>query len=148
MKKIFLIAILAVSLTANASTSNNEVKVNYRIENSFREAFNKAKDVKWTKVGSYVKALFVMQHEQVEAFFNYDGELIGTSRAISLEDLPTSAKRTFAKKYSGYNVNEVILFEGKDESAYFISAQKEQEKIILKVVGGGVSIYKPETPVM
>jgi hypothetical protein len=35
-----------------------------------------------------------------------------------------------------------------DESAYFISAQKEETNVILKVVGNRISVYKPATESM
>jgi hypothetical protein len=144
MKKVFLIATLAISVAASAFTPT-ETKINFSIEKSFKNEFNEATNVQWSKVGSYSKALFVLNNRSTEAFFTDDGELVGTSHAISLDDLPVSSKRAYAKKYSDYTVKEAIQFEGRDDSAYFISAQKDDKTIILKVEGGRISIYKPGT---
>jgi hypothetical protein len=147
MRKIFLVAALATSLATSALASN-DTRVDYTIQQSFRNQFSNAKNVEWSKTGSYVKATFILGKLSTEAFFSNDGDLIGTSHAINLEELPTGAKRTYAQKYSDYTVKEAILFEGMDESAYFISAQKEETNVILKVVGNRISVYKPATESM
>ena len=144
MRKIFLVAMLATSIAAKAF-SPNETTVNSSTQRSFRNEFSEAKDVQWSKAGSFAKASFIFNKQSTEAFFNDEGDLIGTSHAISLDELPTAAKRTFAEKYGDYVVKEAILFAGMDESAYYISAQKEEATVILKVVGKHISVYKPAT---
>jgi hypothetical protein len=141
MRRIFLVAALATSLASSAFTPN-ETTVNHTIQQSFRNEFSDAKNVQWSKTSSYVKATFVLDNTSTEAFFSNEGDLIGTSHAIKLEELSTGAKRTYAQKYSDYTVKEAILFKGMDESAYFISAQKEQTNVILKVVGNRISVFK------
>ena len=69
----------------------------------------------------------------MEAFYNVDGEISGTSKAITLEDLPVNAKRSFAKRFNGYTVKEIIHFDGTEETAYYISAENDKETVILKV---------------
>ena len=78
----------------------------------------------------------------MEAFFDVDGDLIGTSRTITLEELPAASKRAFAKKYPGYSVKEVIQFNEKESSAYYISAENENDKVIFKIGAGLVSVFK------
>jgi hypothetical protein len=69
----------------------------------------------------------------MEAFYNGTGEKIGSSRAISIDELPLKAKRSFAKDYADYTVKEVIEFNGTDETAYYLSAENEKTAVILKV---------------
>ena len=69
----------------------------------------------------------------MEAFYSSDGDMIGTSKAITLDELSVKAKRDFAKKFGSCTVKEAIRFEGAEEGAYYISAANEKETVIVKV---------------
>ncbi len=142
MRKLFISALLALSLGTSAFATG-ENKVNFSVQNSFQGQFKDASNVEWSTGKGYAKATFVQNNEKIEAFYNLDGEMIGTSRTAHLDKLPTNAKRAFAKKFEGYTVKEAIRFEGTEESAYFISAENEKGSVILKVEdNGSVSMKK------
>lgn len=141
MKKILLTAFIAVALISSAFASPAK-EVNYFVSNSFKRNFPDVTNVLWDITPSYAKAAFVFRGVRTEAFYKLDGNLIGTSSAVSLDDLPISAKRSFAKKYGSYTVKEAIKFEGDDETAYFISAETEKQKVVLKVNDNNISVYK------
>jgi len=131
MKKLLFAALLAVSLATTAFAGGTNVNIS--VLNSFKSEFSKAANVSWVSKDTYAKATFTLDNVKMEAFYTAQGELIGTSKGISLESLPVSAKRTFAKKYPGYTVKEVIYFEKSDDAAYFFSAENDTESIIFKV---------------
>lgn len=58
-----------------------------------------------------------------------------------MDEVPTFAKRTFAKNYSDYTVKEAFRFRADDEEAYYISAENKKENIVLKVKEGSVTVY-------
>lgn len=136
MKKLFISAVLAatVTLTSFAAEGN---KVNYTVRNNFETQFKSASDVKWTSYANYTKAAFVLNNVRTEALYSADGDLIGTSQGINLEELPVNIKRAFAKKYADYTVKEAIRFDGTQESAYYISAENEKDSVILKAEESG-----------
>jgi hypothetical protein len=147
MKKLFIIALLIIAVAGSAFASDTK-KVNILIKNSFNADFGKAIDVAWTINEQYTKASFTMHKQQMEAFYNSNGDLIGTSKSIDLDELPVAAKRTLIKKYGefmalgGFSVKEAIRFDRIDDGAYFISLDNEKETVILKVGDtGDVSIY-------
>lgn len=131
MKKLLFAALLAVSLVTSAFAGGTNVNVS--VLNNFKSEFSKAANVSWVSKEDYAKATFTLDDVKMEAFYNVQGELIGTAKGISLDNLPVSAKRRFAKKYPGYTVKEVIYFEKSDDGAYFFSAENETESIIFKV---------------
>lgn len=142
MKKLFISALLAVTVavTGFAAEGNN---ADFAAQNNFKSQFKNASDVKWTSGENYTKATFVFNNIRTEALYNTEGEMIGTSRAINLDELPVNAKRVFAKKYVGYTVKEAIRFEGTQENAYYISAENEKGSVILKVADSGfISLVK------
>lgn len=132
MKKIFFAALIAVAFTGSAFAAGSSA-INYNVATNFKTTFKGATDVQWTVKSDFVKATFVIDNQRVEAFYKPEGEMIGTATAVTIDQLPLSAKRSFAKKYSGYNVTEAIHFEGAEENAYYISAENGQEKVIIKV---------------
>lgn len=142
MKKLLLSALLAITVAVSAFATNAD-NVNSAALNNFKYAFKRAYDVSWTSNKNYIKASFILDNVRTEALYTPEGEFIGTNTAITLDELPVKAKRTFAKKFDGYTVKEAIRFEGNDEGAYFISAENEKEAVILKVSDNShVSIMK------
>jgi hypothetical protein len=136
MKKLFISALLAIAVTVSSFAAEGN-KVSYSVRSNFEAHFKHISDVQWTSVENYVKATFTLDGVRTEAFFSPEGELIGTSQAITLDELPVSAKRVFAKKYAGYIVKEAIRFDGTQENAYYISAENEKGSVILKVEDTG-----------
>lgn len=142
MKKLFFTTFLAATVAVSAfATDTNEI--NAVAVNNFEVAFKQASDVSWAANKDYIKATFVLSNIRMEALYNFDGDLIGTVKGITPEELPVNAKRAFAKKYEGYTVKEAIRFEGNEEGAYFISAENEKELVVLKVNdNSNVSVMK------
>jgi hypothetical protein len=136
MKKLFLSGLLAVTV-ALSSFAAEENNVSFAVKNNFHSQFRKASDVQWSSSENYSKATFVLNNVRTEALYSAEGEFIGTNQAVTLEDLPVTAKREFAKKYDGYTVKEAIRFDGSQDSAYYISAENEKGSVILKVEDTG-----------
>src|SRR3954471_19579383 len=141
MKKLQLPAVIAVSFIASALAGPAKT-VYFFVRNSFENDFKHITAVDWDVTPSYAKATFQLNNVKTEAFYKLDGEFIGSSQAVKIDDLPTAAKRNFAKKYGTYLVKEAIKFEGKDDSFFYISAENEKESVILKADNLGVSVYQ------
>ena len=135
MKKLFISALLTITVVVSSFAAGNEVS--YAAQNNFKSQFKRISDVTWSAGANYTKATFVLNGVRTEALFSEAGDFIGTNQAVDLQELPVNAKRTFAKKYNGYTVKEAIRFEGVEESAYFISAENEKGSVILKVEDNG-----------
>jgi calcineurin-like phosphoesterase family protein len=141
MRNFFITTLAAFAITVSAFA--NPVKVNHAILSNFNTQFKAAADVTWYITKDYTKAEFTTDNKKMEVYYNFNGDIIGTSRNVALDDLPVNAKRNFAKKFSGYEVKEAIRFEGFDESAYYISGEDEKESVIIKVNDHNqVSIFK------
>jgi opacity protein-like surface antigen len=147
MKKLLLTALIAVSLISSsfAASPVNDKKVSSIITSSFGRYFRNVSNVHWDVTPNFAKATFVNNDVTTEAFFDLNGDFIGSSRAITLDKLPTAAKRTFAKRYADYTVKEAIEFNGSTESAYYISAENEKQSVILKVLDNTLEVYNVTT---
>ncbi len=131
MKNLFIAALLALSAATSAFASPKPVSAS--ILSSFNNEFKKVSDVSWSTTNDYTKAMFIKDNTKMEVYYNYNGEVVGTSKSITLDELPVRAKRSFAKKFEGYTVKEAIRLDGFGEAAYYISGENEKEAVILKV---------------
>ena len=139
MKKLLVSAVLTV-LIATSSIAADVNELNSKVVSNFSIEFKNAKNVTWKSTENFVKASFILNDKSMAAFYDLDGNMIGTTTNIAIDDLPTNAKRAFAKKYAEYTVKEAIQFNGVEETAYYISAESEQQTLLLKVsVAGFVS---------
>jgi hypothetical protein len=140
MRKLFFAALTAIVFTTSAFAEGN-LSINRNIQNSFHNDFGEVEGVQWSTTANFATATFIMNNKRTNAFYDRDGNWIGTTWAVTVDEMPAAAKRTFAKKYGGYTVTESIRFEGATETAYFISAKKDEKSVILKVMNGSVSVY-------
>ncbi|WP_207495003.1 hypothetical protein [Aridibaculum aurantiacum] len=142
MKKLFFAALIATTVATTAFATDAK-KIGVRVHNSFKADYGNIENVNWTLRDNFAKASFQLNGEKMEAFYDVEGNNIGTSKAIAVDAIPTSAKRALAKKFADYTVTEAIQFDGVDESAYYISADNSHEKLVLKVSATDiVSVYK------
>ncbi len=148
MKKILLIAIATVAVFANANaTDGNEVSS--VISQSFYKEYAEAENVQWSLNDDFVKASFVLNGESVDAYYDYNGAIVGSSKKIALDKLPSKALRSFTKKYPfpSYNLKECIEFTnaGDDETNYFISLDDilSNTRVIIRIApDGNISLFK------
>ena len=144
MKKILFTALIAIYIVSSAF-AQDEQKINYRVLNAFTTEFNEATDVNWTSKPEFDKACFNLEGKKLSAFYTCFGEKIGTTQEVSFETLPSKAKNCIAKKYNDYSVKATILFESDRESSYYVAAENNFQSVVLKVVGGYVTIFKKKS---
>lgn len=142
MKKLLIAALMVIAVSASAFADN--ANINTKVLNHFQTQFEGASNVHWKTGESFVKASFVLNSQKMEAFYDVDGELIGTSYNVANEKLPTRAAKTIAEKYAAYQVQETIEFDSvKDGLSYYVSLTGAQSKIVLQVSAQGeVSVFK------
>lgn len=162
MKKILFTALAAISIASSAFTKDEQKtasakdekktasaqdkeKISYKVLTAFAAEFSEATDVNWTSKPNFDRASFNLDGKQLSAFYNFSGEIIGTTEEISFETLPSRAKNSIAKKYNNYSVKEAILFESDRETAYFIAAENNVQSVILKFMHGHVTVFKKES---
>jgi hypothetical protein len=132
MKNLLLSTLLLVSITTGAFATG-ESNISYFILNTFKHDFRDATNVNWIARADYSKASFLYKNQKMEVFYNSAGQRLAVSKSIQLDELPVGAKRAFAKKFEGYTVKEAILYEGTDEESYYVSAENDKEKVIIKI---------------
>lgn len=131
MKNLIITSLLAVMVFASASAAPKPVSS--AILTNFHIAYKRASDICWSVTNDYTKAMFTEDNAKIEVYYTFNGDVIGTSKNIALDDLPLCAKRSFAKQFAGFTVKEAIRLDGFGEVAYYISGENDKEAVILKV---------------
>ena len=135
MKNLIIATLLSVSLATTAFAapiSGNSATTN------FKSDFKGATNVSWKTTADFVKATFVMNNERREAFYDLEGNIIATSKAVSFAELSENVKTVLSEKYGNYTIRELVQMEVTDTKAMYISLEYDKETLILKVDNWGV----------
>ena len=139
MKKLFITALAAIAIGTSAFAGTTSVS--NKVSEHFAASFSKAKNVSWNSSVRFDKVSFVMGTEKVDAFYDTDGDLIGTSKVVAFDKLPKSAIETITTKYTfpEYQVKDCIEFvNATNEKNYYVSFDKTEEKVVLEITKAGV----------
>jgi hypothetical protein len=138
MKKIKTVLTAAVMLLATSAFAIPDESVTPKVKQAFTTDFSKASQVKWEKTSDFYFASFMLQGLRVEAAYNEEGELLGTSRLIKADQVPLSVSLAIAERYTGYQVPATALeinFEG--QTRYYITVENEKQFVKLKCLSNG-----------
>lgn len=119
-------------------------KVNARVRSAFLNDFSTASAVSWEKTSDFYFASFKLNDVEVNAAYNEEGTLVGTSRSLESTQLPLNISLALAKKYEGYSISKKALeltFEG--ETRYYITVQNGAQALKLKCsTNGNIEVEK------
>jgi|GEM_PF-1925705 hypothetical protein len=136
----------------SAGTVASASMVNTLSEESFRADIGNISDVAWTHTSDMDVATYTRNNEKDEAIFDFNGNLIGTSKAVKFSALPKSAQDRIKKEYRDYTIGQVIHFDYTGEiapdfvmsgnqfdspQAYFVDLKKGTRTLVVEVNPGG-----------
>jgi hypothetical protein len=94
----------------------------------------------------------------LKAYYDADGQLVGTTQFKKFEDLPDKGQKIIHHKFKGYEVGQILFFNNNDinrspmllwgteivdKSSYFVELVKGSDKLVVYVdPGGNVSVFK------
>lgn len=133
-------------------------KVSNMSMKNFMKDFGAQTEAKWVRTSNYDVAAFVVKGHEIKAYYDADGELVGTTQYKTMDDLPDRGQKIIREKYKDYKVGQILFFnnneanrspmvlwgtEVMDHSDYFVELQKDTQKMILYVdPSGSVSLFK------
>ena len=140
MKKIktVLTAIVMLLSISSFATDPTPDKVTPVVKAAFESDFSKATLVKWEKTDDFYFASFLLNNVNVDAAYTETGELIGTSRRISAEQMPLSISVSLAESYGGYEVdNSVVELTFASVTRYYVTVSNKSQIVKLKCYSNG-----------
>jgi len=136
--------------------SSNIVSV--KSKNSFYTDFGNMSDVKWRSSDYYDEATFTKNGIETTAFYDFYGDLVGTTQVKTLADVPLKGQKAIQKKYSDFTVGPVIFYddnefnsmdmllyntEFQDEDNYFVELTKGADRKVVRIdMAGNIYFFK------
>ena len=143
MKKVCIMALAAITIGTSAFAG--PAAISNKVSEHFSSSFAKAKNVTWKSSEKFDKVSFVLNNEQVAAFYDTEGDLIGTSKTIALEKLPKAALETITTKYTfpEFQLKDCIEFtNASNEKNYYVAFGKKNEDLVIEITrSGAVSVF-------
>ena len=137
MKSLFSLLIALVSFSSFASTSPV-----VHPSSTLYHYYPVAKEVVWTSVSAFQKATFNFEGTVYNAFFDNSGDLVATTHAISLKDLPKGLKSSLQEEMKTYWISDLIVMSTKEGDKYFVQLEYAGSKIIKQASGNKWHTYK------
>ena len=132
------------------------IEVGKRVKDSFHTDFGDVPDVKWKKGKLNDMATFSKDGKELNAFYDFNSDLIGTTQEVTFADLPPRGQKDIEKEYKDYEIQKVVFYndnepvetnmflyeeEFEHEDNYFVVLTKNTEKIVLRVNSYGNVFY-------
>jgi len=134
-------------------------QVSYQSKQEFIRDFDNPTNVSWTRTNYFDEASFTSKDGiATTAYFDIDGQLVGTTSMKTFADIPVDAQKTINKEYKDYAVKNVVFYDDNeanetdmilynsqfdDEDNYFVELQKDNKTIVVQVtMAGEVGFFK------
>ncbi len=142
MKKYFIPAILATVFagSAFASPSNLQDYMAAHLSSQFKNATN----IHWKTTRDFTEADFTWENQTLQAFYDEDGNYLGTGRDVPIASLPLNALKTLQDTYRDYAATSALQFQDSGDGVnYYVMLDNGKNKLVLNVTPSGyVTIFK------
>jgi hypothetical protein len=138
MKKLAMVLTATIMLFTSTAFAKDGDKISAKVKTAFQTNFASASQVSWKKSSDFYFASFTLNQLPVEAAFNEEGELVGTSRKIAWAQLPLNLSVELSKKYADYTQPEQVLeimYEG--QTSYQVVVENSKQSLSLKCYDTG-----------
>ncbi len=137
IKTVLTAIVMLLSISSFAKGPEPE-KVTPVVKAAFESDFSKATLVKWEKTDEFYFASFLLNNVKIDAAYTEAGELIGTSRRISADQMPLSISIALADQYGGYEVgNSVVELTYASVTRYYVTVSNKTQTLKLKCFSNG-----------
>lgn len=143
MKKILLLLPLLLVVTIVTTFARSAMHDNPRAEQEFKKYFANVENVVWSKEeGGYLQASFTWANHRTLAYFNSNGELVGSIRGISASQLPLIVVRSVEKSYKKGIILETSEITNDEGTQYKLIIEDENIKYAVRLNSFGDVLKK------
>jgi len=89
----------------------------------------------------FTKLTFKLDDVVMFAFYSDNGQLLAVTRNIVSSQLPFALRISLKNDYEGYWITELFEFSGDSDSAYYVSLENADKKVVLRSTGDGWEEY-------
>ncbi|HLZ16125.1 MAG TPA: hypothetical protein VKQ08_03760 [Cyclobacteriaceae bacterium] len=148
MKKLKLSIALILSLTiiSNAFAGKDSIgnKPAFKGMENFMKLFPQATGVAYETKGQFTEVNFTWNNLKLQAFYDLDGNWIGTSRTVQVKDLPVNFLLSIRNEYPGFVPTEAIEFDQAETGlSYYVTISGPEKSYVLQLLSDGTtSVFK------
>lgn len=137
MKKIIAGMILVLSLASFTTFASGGEKIGQETLVNFKKEFKAAQNVKWSVADEVSTATFNLNGFRVQAYFDVDGQLLGTARSILFEQLPISVINSINNRFDDAPVYEIVEYTRGAETFYMMTIDAAKAKLKIRATATG-----------
>ena len=136
------------NVNTNNSLKLGKNEATYATHKQFLSDFGDLKVTRAKKSNQFETITFLNKEgAAVNAYYDSNAQLIGTTTAKVFENLPANAQATISKNYADYKIAEIIFFDNNlqyaDADNYFVQLERGNKIIVVKVdQSGSVTFFK------
>lgn len=143
MKNKILLLVCFFSLAVFTSKAGNIPAENPVAVQAFKKQFAAAENAVWSTVDNeYSKVAFIWGGHRAEAFYNNNGELVGSVRGIFYTQLPLSVMRSIDKKFATAAIIEISEVNNADGTSYSLEVEYKNKRYKIRFDGVGSLLEK------
>ncbi len=138
MKSTANILTAIVMMIASSAFAMDGDNVSARVSAAFQLDFSKASKVTWVKNSDFYFASFLLYNVPVDAAYNEAGELVGTSKKITGEQLLLVVSLEISRQFKTADITGPVYeltFGG--QTNYYLTLQHDQQLVKLKCNSSG-----------
>ncbi|MBL7702270.1 MAG: hypothetical protein JNM14_08465 [Ferruginibacter sp.] len=135
---VMLFSISSFAHRAPVAKGPEPEKVSAAVKAAFENDFSKATVVTWEKTDGFYFASFLLNTVKVDAAYTETGELLGTCRRISADQMPLSISVALADNYAGYEIDDsVVELNYESVTRYYVTVSNKTHTLKLKCYSNG-----------
>ena len=143
MKKIIVGLTLLLGLASFTAFARGEEKVSKETLLNFKREFKTAENVSWAMADEIATASFSLNGFRVQAYFDGEGQLLGTARAILFEQLPITVISAINNRFDTAPVYEIVEYTRGAETFYCMTVETVKNKLKVRATSSGnISVDK------
>lgn len=149
MKKLLVIPAIIGLLVTGAFAADKKVtadddknaNVSYAVINQFKSDYSGAENVSWTVTESTQKAEFTLDGVKMTAFYNLNGDYMGTTKQVAYKSISARAQKEIASRYKDYTIGQVIELNTGDGIQHFVDLKNDKNEILVRVAPTSAVYY-------
>jgi hypothetical protein len=135
MKKLFVIISILGSIGTGSLYAQSKTPI--AVVSSFQSSFNNASGGNWSFVKGLYQVDFTVDNENLTAFFDKDGNLVASSRKVTLLQIPLSLKSDLKKDFHNYEVANLFEVDKEDGIVYYATIKSDKNQLELRSTPSG-----------
>jgi hypothetical protein len=124
MKPVIMSVLLTIVLGLTTAQAKENFAVHNQLKKSIQREFGRIESITYYDQGNYTMGLFMDDGHQTAAFFEKEsGEMLGSARSVSSEELPFQVLKTVEKKFSAAEFLQILEITNKEGTFYSMSLE-------------------------